>query len=59
MIETFRDTKHKSSSHENLTLERTANKILHRMDDKVSEDYLEGTRARILGMYPSGPKALY
>lgn len=51
MIETFRDMKHKSSSHENLTLERTANKILHRMEDKASEDSLEGTRARILGRY--------
>lgn len=49
MIETFRDMKHKSGSHENLTLERTANKILHRMEDKASEDSLEGTRARILG----------
>ncbi|KAF1361134.1 hypothetical protein EJ07DRAFT_112317 [Lizonia empirigonia] len=48
MIESLRDMKHKSSSHENLALERTANKILHRMEDKASEDSLEGTRARIL-----------
>ncbi|UPX20846.1 uncharacterized protein EKO05_0011063 [Ascochyta rabiei] len=48
MIESMRDMKHRSNSHESLNLERTANKILHRMEDKASEDSLEGTRARIL-----------
>lgn len=49
MIETFKDMKHgKSSSYENLSLERTANQILHRMEDKDSEDSLESTRARVL-----------
>lgn len=50
MIESLRDMKHKSSSYENLEMERTANKILHRMEDKANEDSLDGTRARILGM---------
>lgn len=49
MIESLRDMKHKSGSYESLEFERTANKILHRMEDKASEDSLEGTRARILG----------
>jgi len=49
MIETLKDMKHgKSSSYENLSLERTANQILHRMEDKDSEDSLESTRARVL-----------
>jgi hypothetical protein len=49
MIETFKDMKHgKSSSYENLALERTANQILHHMEDKDSEDSLESTRARVL-----------
>lgn len=49
MIETFKDMKHsKSNSYENLTLERTANQILHHMEDKDSEDSLESTRARVL-----------
>ncbi|KAF3041797.1 hypothetical protein E8E11_004950 [Didymella keratinophila] len=48
MIESLRDMKHKSSSYENLEMERTANKILHRMEDKANEDSLDDTRARIL-----------
>jgi|SRR5690242_8358137 len=57
MIESLRDIKHKSGSYENLEMERTANKILHRMEDKVNEDSLDGTRARILGVYQSCPKS--
>jgi len=50
MIETFKDMKHgKSGSYENHSLERTAHQILHRMEDKDSEDSLESTRARVLG----------
>lgn len=46
----MKDLKHgKSSSYENLALERTANQILHHMEDKDSEDSLESTRARVLG----------
>ncbi|KAF1843342.1 uncharacterized protein K460DRAFT_341359 [Cucurbitaria berberidis CBS 394.84] len=49
MIETFKEMKHgKSSSYENLALERTASQILHHMEDKDSEDSLESTRARVL-----------
>jgi hypothetical protein len=49
MIESLKDMKHgKSNSYEGLTLERTANQILHRMEDKDSEDSLESTRARVL-----------
>jgi hypothetical protein len=49
MIEAYKDLKHgKSSSHEKLTLERTANQILHHMEDKDNEDSLESTRARVL-----------
>jgi hypothetical protein len=53
MIETFKDMKHgKSGSYENLSLERTANQILHRMEDKDSEDSLESTKSRVLGESP-------
>ncbi|KAF1832548.1 hypothetical protein BDW02DRAFT_554558 [Decorospora gaudefroyi] len=49
MIETLKDRKHgKSNSYESLALERTANQILHRMEDKDSEDSLESTRTRVL-----------
>jgi hypothetical protein len=54
MIETIKDMKHghhghgRSGSYENLTLERTANQILHQMEAKDSEDSLESTRARVL-----------
>ncbi|KAJ4370934.1 hypothetical protein N0V86_008628 [Didymella sp. IMI 355093] len=48
MIESLRGMKHKSSSYENLEMERAANKILHRMEDKANEGSLDGTRARIL-----------
>ncbi|KAF2125002.1 hypothetical protein P153DRAFT_379085 [Dothidotthia symphoricarpi CBS 119687] len=49
MIEALKDMKHgKSSSYENLALERTATQILHRMEDKDSEDSLESTRGRVL-----------
>ncbi|KAH7359490.1 hypothetical protein BKA66DRAFT_594137 [Pyrenochaeta sp. MPI-SDFR-AT-0127] len=49
MIETLKDMKHgKSSSYENLALERTASQILHHMEGKDSEDSLESTRARVL-----------
>ncbi|KAL6710953.1 hypothetical protein ACN47E_006828 [Coniothyrium glycines] len=49
MIETFKDMKHgKSSSYENLALERTANQILHHIEDKDNEDSLESTKARVL-----------
>lgn len=55
MIETIKDMKHGhhghgrgSGSYENLTLERTANQILHQMEAKDSEDSLESTRARVL-----------
>ena len=52
MIESIKDMKHsRSGSYENLALERTANQILHHMEDKDSEDSLESTRARVLGMY--------
>ena len=40
MIEALRDMKHRSNSYENLEMERTANKILHHMEDQVSEDSL-------------------
>lgn len=51
MIEAFKDMKHgKSGSYESLALERTASQILHRMEDKDSEDSLESTRTRVLGM---------
>ncbi|KAH7072340.1 hypothetical protein FB567DRAFT_611728 [Paraphoma chrysanthemicola] len=50
MIETFKDMKHgKSSSYENLALERTANQILHHMEDKDSEDSLETNARAIYG----------
>lgn len=50
MIEAIKDMKHgKSGSYENLALERTANQILHHMEDRDSEDSLESTRARVLG----------
>lgn len=49
MIESLRDMKRKSKSYENLEMERTANKILHRMEDKANEDSLDDTRTRILG----------
>jgi GTP cyclohydrolase I len=59
MIETFKDMKHgKSSSYEDRSLERTAHQILHRMEDKVSEDSLESTRARVLGRYSFTQSAL-
>ncbi|KAH6857262.1 hypothetical protein BKA58DRAFT_432468 [Alternaria rosae] len=49
MIETLKEMKHgKSSSYESLALERTASQILHRMEDKDSEDSLESTRTRVL-----------
>ncbi|KAI8938410.1 hypothetical protein NX059_004305 [Plenodomus lindquistii] len=49
MIESLRDLKHeKSGSYEHLALERTASQILHRMEDKDSEDSLESTRTRVL-----------
>jgi hypothetical protein len=52
MIETLKDMKHgKSGSYESLALERTASQILHRIQDKESEDSLESTRIRVLGMY--------
>jgi hypothetical protein len=52
MIETLKDMKHgKSGSYESLALERTASQILHRMEDKDSEDSLESTRTRVLGVY--------
>ena len=54
MIETLKEMKHgKSGSYESLALERTASQILHRMEDKDSEDSLESTRTRVLGLYPS------
>jgi hypothetical protein len=54
MIETLKEMKHgKSSSYESQALERTANQILNRMQDKESEDSLESTRTRVLGMHPS------
>jgi hypothetical protein len=51
MIETIKDMKHGKPSydHGHHTLERTANQILHHMEDKESEDSLESTRARVLG----------
>ncbi|KAF2035172.1 hypothetical protein EK21DRAFT_96936 [Setomelanomma holmii] len=50
MIETLKDMKHgKSNSYENLTLERTANQILHHMEDKDSEDSLETNARAIYG----------
>lgn len=49
MIESLRNMKHKSNSFEDLEMERTAHKILHRMEDKANEDSLDGARARILG----------
>jgi hypothetical protein len=56
MIETLKDMKHgKSGSYESLALERTASQILHRMQDKESEDSLESTRTRVLGMYSYDP----
>ncbi|OAL47797.1 hypothetical protein IQ07DRAFT_571347 [Pyrenochaeta sp. DS3sAY3a] len=49
MIEAFKDMKHgKSSSYEGLALERTANQILHRMEDQSNGDSLEWARARVL-----------
>ncbi|KAF1939952.1 hypothetical protein EJ02DRAFT_241588 [Clathrospora elynae] len=49
MIESLKDMKHgKNNSYESLALERTASQILHRMEDKDSEDSLESTRARVL-----------
>lgn len=55
MIESLRDMTHKSSSYENLDKERTANKLLHRMENRVNEESLDATRARILGMSHHGP----
>ncbi|KAH8728991.1 hypothetical protein GQ44DRAFT_737176 [Phaeosphaeriaceae sp. PMI808] len=50
MIETFKDMKHrKSGSLENLALERTANQILHHMEDKDSVDSLETNARAIYG----------
>lgn len=50
MIDSLKELKHgKSSSYENLALERTATQILHHIEDKDSEDSLESTRARVLG----------
>ncbi|KAH6612028.1 hypothetical protein C7974DRAFT_445922 [Boeremia exigua] len=49
MIESLRDMKHRSSSYENLERERTANKILHRMEDKVNEDSLDANARAIYG----------
>lgn len=51
MIETIKDMKHGKASydHGHHTLERTANQILHHMEDKESEDSLESTRSRVLG----------
>ncbi len=43
----------KSGSYENIALERTANQILHHMEDKDSEDSLEATRNRVLGTLQS------
>lgn len=52
MIEAFKDMKHgKSSSYEGLALERTANQILHRMEDQSNGDSLESARARVLGWF--------
>ena len=52
MLETIKDMKHgKTSSHENLNLEWTANQILHHMEDKEEGDSLEGIKSRVLGMY--------
>ncbi|KAF2797337.1 hypothetical protein K505DRAFT_298625 [Melanomma pulvis-pyrius CBS 109.77] len=48
MIETLKDMKHGKPLYEHHTLERTANQILHHMEDKDSEDSLESTRARVL-----------
>lgn len=57
MIESLRDMTHKSSSYESLDKERTANKLLHRMEDRVNEESLDATRARILGMsHGPGPQ---
>ncbi|CAN9136644.1 unnamed protein product [Alternaria alternata] len=51
MIETLKEMKHgKSGSYESLALERTASQILHRMEDKDSEDSLESTRTRVLDL---------
>ena len=52
MIETLKEMKHgKSGSYESLALERTASQILHRMEDKDSEDSLENMRTRVLGWH--------
>ena len=60
MIETFESMKHgKSSSYENAALSRTANQILHHMEDKDSEDNLESTRARVLGKSEPLPSMLW
>jgi hypothetical protein len=56
MIESLRDMTHMSSSYENLDKERTANKLFHRMEDRVNDDSLDATRARILGMSHHGPR---
>ncbi|KAF2111141.1 hypothetical protein BDV96DRAFT_187394 [Lophiotrema nucula] len=48
MIESIKDLKRGKDSYENLALEKTANQILHHMEDKDSEDNLESTRARVL-----------
>jgi hypothetical protein len=58
MIESLRDMTHMSSSYENLDKERTANKLFHRMEDRVNDDSLDATRARILGMSHHGPRHL-
>jgi hypothetical protein len=59
MIETLKEMKHgKSGSYESLALERTANQILNRMQDKESEDSLESTRTRVLGMYQTNSVSL-
>lgn len=50
MIETFKDMKHGKSSYEGHKLERTASELIHRMQETASEDSLETTRSRILGM---------
>lgn len=57
MIETMKDMKHGKPQydHGHHTLERTANQILHHMEDKDSEDSLESTRARVLGECLSPP----
>ena len=56
MIESLRDMTHKSSSYEDLYKERATNNLLHRMEDRVNEESLDATRARILGMSHHDPR---